>query len=349
MSAATSGAPTAGAASSNHVPRPSGGPTRDQAAHDGSDPRDVVDPTGTVGTDPDLETRTDAATGTDAGTGTGTHTGTDTEGHIGEADGHDEPTVVEDEVPATVDRTANELLLLRLAETDPDDPAYAALRDAVVTSHLPLVHHIARRFGGRGEPHDDVVQVGTIGLIKAVDRFEAARGVPFAGYAVPTVTGEIRRYFRDRAGSVRLPRRVQEVQVAVTQSRESLTHELGRTPTVEEVAQRAGLDTDTVLEVLESAYSLSTVPLDVDNGVSDSLGEEDVALDEVLTRATLRPVLAKLEPRERRIIALRFVRGLSQAQIAEEVGLSQMHVSRLLSRILAKLRAEMSRPDPVDE
>ncbi|WP_380169108.1 SigB/SigF/SigG family RNA polymerase sigma factor [Jannaschia sp. R86511] len=237
-------------------------------------------------------------------------------------------------------------LLERLAGLPEGDPERNQLRDTVVTSHLPLVHHIARRFAGRGEPHDDVVQVGTIGLIKAVDRYEPGRGVPFAGYAVPTVTGEIRRYFRDRAGTVRLPRRVQEVQVAVTQSRESLTHELGRTPTVEEVAHRSGLDTDTVLEVLESAYSLTTVPLDVDNGVSDSLGEEDVALDEVLTRETLRPVLAKLEPRERRIIALRFVRGMSQAQIAEEVGISQMHVSRLLSRTLTRLRADMTRPDP---
>lgn len=236
-------------------------------------------------------------------------------------------------------------LLERLAGLPEDHPERTHLRDTIVTSHLPLVHHIARRFAGRGEPHDDVVQVGTIGLIKAVDRYEPGRGVPFAGYAVPTVTGEIRRYFRDRAGTVRLPRRVQEVQVAVTQSREALTHEMGRTPTVEEVAQRAGLDTDTVLEVLESAYSLTTVPLDVDNGVSDSLGEEDVALDEVLTRETLRPVLARLEPRERRIIALRFVRGMSQAQIAEEVGISQMHVSRLLSRTLTRLRADMERPD----
>ena len=248
--------------------------------------------------------------------------------------------------PGHPDRSESEKLLLRLAETPDGDPARVQLRDAVVTSHLPLVHHIARRFHGRGEPHDDVVQVGTIGLIKAVDRFEPGRGVPFAGYAVPTVTGEIRRYFRDRAGSVRLPRRVQEFQVAVTQARETLTHQLGRTPTVQEVATLAGLETDTVLEVLESAYSLSTVPLDVDNGVSDSLGEEDVALDEVLTRATLRPVLAKLAPRERRIIALRFVRGMSQAQIADEVGLSQMHVSRLLSKTLAWLRAEMTKPEP---
>jgi RNA polymerase sigma-B factor len=236
-------------------------------------------------------------------------------------------------------------LLERLATLGEDDPGRGPLRDTVVTSHLPLVHHIARRFHGRGEPHDDLVQVGTIGLIKAVDRFEPGRGVPFAGYAVPTVTGEIRRHFRDRAGTVRLPRRVQEVQVAVTQARESLTHELERTPTVDEVATRAGLDSDTVLEVLESAYSLTTVPLDVDNGVRDTLGEEDVALDMVLTREALRPVLARLEPRERRIIALRFVRGMSQSQIADEVGISQMHVSRLLSKTLTRLRSEMTRPE----
>ncbi|MFC5382514.1 SigB/SigF/SigG family RNA polymerase sigma factor [Aquipuribacter nitratireducens] len=235
-------------------------------------------------------------------------------------------------------------LLAELAGLPETSPRRSELRDAVVTAHLPLVHHIARRFGGRGEPHDDLVQVGTIGLIKAVDRYEPGRGVPFAGYAVPTITGEIRRHFRDRAGTVRLPRRLQEVQVSVTQARETLTHQLGRTPTVEEVAQHAGLDADTVLEVLESAYTLSTVPLDVESGVGDTLGEDDVALDEVLTRETLRPVLARLAPRERRIIALRFVRGMSQSQIAEEVGISQMHVSRLLTKTLARLRAEMTRP-----
>ncbi|WP_336923925.1 SigB/SigF/SigG family RNA polymerase sigma factor [Aquipuribacter sp. SD81] len=236
-------------------------------------------------------------------------------------------------------------LLEELSGLDEADPRRVLLRDAVVTAHLPLVHHIARRFAGRGEPHDDLLQVGTIGLIKAVDRYEPGRGVPFAGYAVPTITGEIRRHFRDRAGTVRLPRRLQEVQVTVTQAREALTHEHGRTPTVEEVARRAGVDADTVVEVLESAYTLSTVPLDVESGVGDTLGEEDVALDEVLTRETLRPVLARLAPRERRIIALRFVRGMSQSQIAEEVGISQMHVSRLLAKTLARLRSDMTRQD----
>lgn len=239
-------------------------------------------------------------------------------------------------------------LVARLA-TCTDDIERTQLREALVTTHLSLVHHIARRFGGRGEPHEDLVQVGTIGLIKAVDRFEPGRGVPFAGYAVPTVTGEIRRHFRDRSSTVRLPRRIQELQVGVNQAREALTHDLGRTPTVDEVAARAGLDVDTVVEVLESAYSLTTVPLDVDAGhgsAHETLGEEDLALDDVLTRESLRPVLAKLEPRERRIIALRFVRGLSQSEIAAEVGISQMHVSRLLSRTLSRLRAEMSRPEP---
>jgi RNA polymerase sigma-B factor len=291
----------------------------------------------------------------------GTGGASDTEPPGGAADGTDRAPATDgadtadlvdsaDTAPTTAFRAGpdTEELLARLSELAEDDPARSEVRATVVTSHLPLVHHIARRFHGRGEPHDDLVQVGTIGLIKAVDRFEPGRGVPFAGYAVPTVTGEIRRHFRDRAGTVRLPRKLQEVQVAVTQARESLTHELERTPTVDEVAERAGLDSDTVLEVLESAYSLTTVPLDVDNGVGDTLGEEDVALDEVLTRETLRPVLAKLAPRERRIIALRFVRGMSQSQIAEEVGISQMHVSRLLSKTLTRLRAEMTRPEPTD-
>lgn len=231
--------------------------------------------------------------------------------------------------------------LLRLSGLDDDDPRRGALRDDIVTAHLNLVHHIARRFGGRGEPHADLVQVGTIGLIKAVDRFDPDRGVPFAGYAAPTITGEIKRHFRDRGWAMRLPRRLQETRQQISVAREDLTHELMRAPTVEELSRRAGVDMDTVIEVLESVHAMSTVPLDTEAGADSWLGGEDEALIGVDNRESLRPLLAKLPARERRIIALRFVRGMSQSQIAAEVGLSQMHVSRLLSRTLATLRSEL--------
>ena len=239
------------------------------------------------------------------------------------------------------DVVAEAAALLELSQIDEADPARTILRDRIVTSHLNLVHHIARRFGGRGEPHDDLVQVGTIGLIKAVDRFDPARGVPFAGYAAPTITGEIKRHFRDRGWAMRLPRRLQETRQQITMAREELTHELMRAPTVEELSVRSGMDMDSVIEVLESVHAMSTVPLDADVGAESWLGGDDEALTGVENRESLRPLLAKLPPRERRIIALRFVRGMSQSQIAAEVGLSQMHVSRLLSRTLATLREEL--------
>ena len=239
------------------------------------------------------------------------------------------------------DVVAEAAALLELSQFEQDDPGRTVLRDEIVTSHLNLVHHIARRFGGRGEPHDDLVQVGTIGLIKAVDRFDPERGVPFAGYAAPTITGEIKRHFRDRGWAMRLPRRLQETRQQITVAREELTHELMRAPTVEELSVRSGMDMDSVIEVLESVHAMSTVPLDADVGAESWLGGEDEALTGVENRESLRPLLAKLPPRERRIIALRFVRGMSQSQIAAEVGLSQMHVSRLLSRTLATLREEL--------
>ncbi len=165
--------------------------------------------------------------------------------------------------------------------------------------------------------------------------------MPFAGYAAPTITGEIKRHFRDRGWAMRLPRRLQETRQQITVAREELTHELMRAPTVEELSVRSGMDIDSVIEVLESVHAMSTVPLDADVGAESWLGGEDEALTGVENRESLRPLLAKLPPRERRIIALRFVRGMSQSQIAAEVGLSQMHVSRLLSRTLATLRTAL--------
>ena len=231
-------------------------------------------------------------------------------------------------------------LLARMATLAADDPERSRLREDLTRRHLPLAEHLAARFLGRGEPQDDLVQVATIGLLKALDRFDSSRGVPFGAYAVPTMLGEIKRHFRDRGWAMRVPRRIQEAGRALGDAREALTHELGRAPTIAELAERTGYDSEDVVDVLESANAYSTLPLDTGSPTSPvaSLGADDDALQNVENREALRPLLASLPARERRILALRFVRGMSQAQIAAEVGISQMHVSRLLTRTLAQLR-----------
>lgn len=218
-------------------------------------------------------------------------------------------------------------------------------RDALVELHLPLVEHLARRFAGRGEPVDDLIQVGTIGLIKSVDRFDPGRGVEFSTYATPTIVGEIKRHFRDKGWAVRVPRRLQELRQSLSAATEELAHRLGRAPTVAEIAARLEVSEEEVLEGLESANAYSTVSLeartDVGDGpaVLDAMGFDDAALDGVVYRETLRPLLAQLAPRERHILMLRFFANMTQSQIADEVGISQMHVSRLLAKTLAALRS----------
>ena len=233
----------------------------------------------------------------------------------------------------------------RLAALDEGDPGRSAVRADLVRLHLPLVEHLARRFRNRGEPLDDLVQVGTIGLIKAVDRFDLGRGVEFSTYATPTIVGEIKRWFRDKGWSIRVPRRLQELRLSLVTATGELTQELGRSPTVAELAGRLSISEDEILEGLESANAYSTVSLDAPEStawdgpsVGEALGEDDDALATVEFRESLRPLLAALAPRERRIVVLRFFRQMTQTQIAAEVGMSQMHVSRLLARSLATLR-----------
>jgi RNA polymerase sigma-B factor len=230
-------------------------------------------------------------------------------------------------------------LLAEFAALADDEPARAAIRRRVVEYQLPLVHHLAQRFRGRGEPYDDLVQVGTIGLLNAVDRFDPERGT-FTAFAVPTILGEIRRHFRDRGWAMRVPRRLQELGRRVSTAREELTHNLGRSPTVQELAIHLDEDVDLVLEALDSATAYTTVPLPTtpEDVELPHLGFVDEGLELVEDRATLRPLLARLPARERTILALRFIRGMSQSQIAAEVGVSQMHVSRLLTRSLGQLR-----------
>jgi RNA polymerase sigma-B factor len=236
-----------------------------------------------------------------------------------------------------------ETLLVELAGLGEHDPRRPALRRQAVESQLPLVHHLAQRFRGRGEPYDDLVQVGTIGLLNAVDRFDPERGA-FTGFAVPTILGEIRRHFRDRGWAMRVPRRLQELGRRVSAAREELTHTLGRSPTVQELAAHLQEDVDLVLEALDSASAYTMVPLPStpEDTTQGRLGVLDDSLELVEDRATLRPLLAQLPARERTILALRFIRGMSQSQIAAEVGVSQMHVSRLLTRSLGTLREGLS-------
>lgn len=230
--------------------------------------------------------------------------------------------------------------------TDPKERA--AKREALAQLHLPLVEYLAKRFKDRGEPLDDLVQVGSVGLLKAIDRFDIDRGVEFSTYATPTIVGELKRYFRDKGWAVRVPRRLQELSLRMNKIVSQLTQDLGRAPTVAEIAEAAGVDEEQVLEALESGQAYSTTSLDAPSGEEEDsaqrlerMGEQDIALDNLEYFASLQPLIAQLPERERRILYLRFFRGMTQSKIAEEVGISQMHVSRLLSRILAFLRDGM--------
>jgi RNA polymerase sigma-B factor len=241
-------------------------------------------------------------------------------------------------------RERSHALFARLA--DPEVPT-EEVRHRLIELHLPLVEHCARRFMHRGEPFEDLVQVGTIGLIKAVDRFDTDRGVEFSTYATPTIIGEIKRYFRDKGWAIRVPRRLQELRMSIATATAELSQTLGRSPTPREIAEQLEVTVEDVLEGLESANAYSTMSLDVsnsdDDGPSwlDSLGEEDAGIEHVEIRESLRPLLAELPPREQQILVLRFFRQQTQSQIAEQVGISQMHVSRLLTRTLERLRGQI--------
>ena len=236
-------------------------------------------------------------------------------------------------------------LFAQLRADGADEAERSRCREELVRLHLPLVEHFARRFLNRGEPFDDLLQVGTIGLIKAIDRFDTERGVEFSTYATPTIVGEIKRHFRDKGWAVRVPRRLQELKLALTKAIGELAQKEGRAPTIAELAAHLQMSEEEVLEGLESANAYSTVSLDApDSGdedapaVAESLGMLDDALEGVEYRESLKPLLERLQPREKRILLLRFFGNMTQSQIATELGISQMHVSRLLARTLAQLR-----------
>ncbi|HMD44515.1 MAG TPA: SigB/SigF/SigG family RNA polymerase sigma factor [Acidimicrobiales bacterium] len=216
------------------------------------------------------------------------------------------------------------------------------LRDKLITAHLGLAHQLARRFANRGESYDDLVQVASMAVVKSVDRFDPDRGVEFSTFATRTVIGELKRHFRDKGWAVRAPRRIQELYLELGHTIGALSQELGRSPTVNELAGATGATEEAVLEALEAGQGYRTTSIDVpdrqDETLASRLGTEDAKFARVDDRSVLAQAMAKLPPREQAILSLRFVEGLTQSEIAARIGVSQMHVSRLLSISLAKLR-----------
>ncbi len=243
-------------------------------------------------------------------------------------------------------------LLAELHGLPEDSPRRRELRDHLVELHMPLVVYLARRFSGRNEPMNDLVQVGAIGLIKAIDRFDPQRQLEFSTYATPTILGEIKRHFRDTGWLIHVPRRAQELQTTLNAARADLSQELGRAPTVTELAQRIEIDEETVLEALDAARAYSGVPLDVLAAPGESvpehpmLGVVEEGFEQVEQRALLRDVIAKLPESEREILLLRFVANKTQTEIAAIVGVSQMQVSRLVARGLKRMRESLGAPEP---
>lgn len=236
-------------------------------------------------------------------------------------------------------------LFEELASLGEDEARRNALRDELVTGHLPLAEHIAQRFSGRGVAKEDLVQVARVGLINAVDRFDPARGSDFLSFAVPTVMGEVRRHFRDTGWVIRVPRRLKELHLSINNASTQLSQRLGRAPTPSEIAGHLGLSPGEVHEGLEAGNAYHSMSLDevlsgdTENlALGDTLGEEDSALEGVENHEALQPLVRGLPERERKILALRFVHNMTQTQIAKRIGVSQMHVSRLLARTLDALR-----------
>ena len=227
----------------------------------------------------------------------------------------------------------------------------SVIRDELIEAHLGLAEYLARRFTNRGEPLDDLLQVASLGLLKAVDRFDPDRGLEFSTYATPTIVGELKRHFRDKGWAVRVPRRVQELHLRLGTVVSTLSQELGRSPTIPEIADAAKVSEEEVVEAIEAGHAYRFTSLDAPAGGEDEsalahqLGVEDQGLIDSEHRVALSPLIARFPPRERMILHLRFFEGMTQSEIASRLGISQMHVSRLLARSLAQLR-EASTEEP---
>jgi RNA polymerase sigma-B factor len=229
------------------------------------------------------------------------------------------------------------------------------VRARLIELYIPLAEYLARRFRNRGEQFDDLVQVANLGLIKSVDGFDPDRGAAFTSYAIPMIVGELKRHFRDKGWDVRVPRRLQELRLEISKISGDLAQDLGRSPTVADLARRLDVSEEEIIEGLDCGQAYRALSLDAPvggdngdggaNGLGDLLGGDDPDMHNVENREALRPLLAKLPEREQKIIAMRFHGNLTQSQIASELGISQMHVSRLLAGALRTLRSELTRED----
>ena len=226
------------------------------------------------------------------------------------------------------------------------------VRARLIELYIPLAEYLARRFRNRGEQFDDLVQVANLGLIKSVDGYDPTRGAAFTSYAIPMIVGELKRHFRDKGWDVRVPRRLQELRLEISKISGDLAQDLGRSPTVADLAARLGVSEEEVIEGLDCGQAYRALSLDAPvgeagdggaTGLGDLLGGDDPDMANVENREALRPLLAKLPEREQRIIAMRFHGNLTQSQIAAELGISQMHVSRLLAGALKTLRASLTK------
>ncbi|MGI5175955.1 RNA polymerase sigma factor SigF [Dactylosporangium sp. CA-152071] len=241
-------------------------------------------------------------------------------------------------------------LLSLLADLPAGSPDRSRIRGRIVELYLPLARYLTQRFRNHGEPFDDLVQVAGVGLVKSVDGFDPSRGVGFTAYAIPTITGELKRHFRDRCWDMRVPRRTQEIRLRIGRVSEELTQSLGRSPTVADLADRLGCSEEDVIEGLDAAHAYRTLSLDAPAGgdcdgeytdLGAYIGGADPGIEQVEAREALKPLLAALPERERVIVTMRFFGSCSQSQIAAELGISQMHVSRLLRSTLDTLRTHL--------
>jgi RNA polymerase sigma-B factor len=267
-----------------------------------------------------------------------------------------EPRVVEDVVaPANRSTRENDAAaksLLTLMADLPEGADRARVRARLIELYIPLAEYLARRFRNRGEQLDDLVQVANLGLIKSVDGYDPERGAAFTSYAIPMIVGELKRHFRDKGWDVRVPRRLQELRLEITKVSGDLAQDLGRSPTVADLAARLHVSEEEIIEGLDCGQAYRALSLDApvggegadsgQNGLGDLLGSVDPDMENVENREALRPLLARLPAREQKIIAMRFFGNLTQSQIAAELGISQMHVSRLLAQALRDLRAGLS-------
>ncbi|MEV7723493.1 SigB/SigF/SigG family RNA polymerase sigma factor [Streptomyces sp. NPDC087917] len=253
-------------------------------------------------------------------------------------------------------RTLSSALFRRLDGLREGTPEYSYVRNTLVELNLSLVKYAARRFRGRSEPQQDIVQVGTVGLIKAINRYDVERGVEFATFALPTITGEIKRFLRDTSWAVRVPRRLQELRLDIAKTGDVLEQRLGRRPTERELAECLGITDAELAEGRRAASGYTAGSLDVPSGQGEeaapltrSLGVEEEAYDRIECLETLKPLLAGLGERDRLILSLRYGDELTQVAIGERLGISQMQVSRLLSRMMRTLRAGLLAEDDAED